>query len=136
MKDLEKIVLEKVDNMRDEIVKFHQQIVQIPSENPPSKYKEVAKFTENQMKELGLKTQIKRNNVIGELNNREGKTLIFNGHYDTVEAFKMWTNDPFGGEIIDGKIYGRGSSDDKSSVTAEIFATKALLDANINLKAN
>jgi len=37
MKDLEKIVLEKVDNMRDEIVKFHQQIVQIPSENPPSK---------------------------------------------------------------------------------------------------
>ena len=133
MKDLEKIVLEKVDNMRDEIVKFHQQIVQIHSENPPSKYKEVAKFTENKMKELGLKTQIKRNNVIGELNNREGKTLIFNGHYDTVEAFKKWTKDPFGGEIIDGKIYGRGASDDKSSVTAEIFATKALLEADINL---
>jgi len=133
MKDLEKIVLEKVDNMKDEIIKFHQQIIQIHSENPPSKYKEVAKFTENKMKELGLITQIKRNNVIGELDNREGKTLIFNGHYDTVEAFKKWTKDPFGGEIIDGKIYGRGASDDKSCVTAEIFATKALIDANVNL---
>ncbi len=133
MKDLEKIVLEKVESMRDEIIKFHQQIIQIPSENPPSKYKEVAKFTENKMKELGLKTQIKRSNVIGELDNSKGKTLIFNGHYDTVEAFKKWTKDPFGGEIIDGKIYGRGASDDKSCVTAEIFAAKALLDANINL---
>jgi len=133
MENNEKIVLQKIDEMQDEIVKFHQQIVQIPSENPPSKYKEVAKFTENKMKELGLKTQIKRNNVIGELNISQGKTLIFNGHYDTVEAFKNWTKDPFGGEIIDGKIYGRGASDDKSSVTAEIFATKALLNAKINL---
>ena len=134
MENKEKIVLQKIDNMRDEIVKFHQQIVQIPSENPPSKYKEVAKFTEKKMNELGLKTQIKRNNVIGELGNHEGKTLLLNGHYDTVEAFKNWTTDPFGGEIIDGKMYGRGASDDKSCVTAEIFATKALLDANIDLK--
>ena len=136
MKGLEDSILEKIDSMRDEIIKFHQQIIQIPSENPPSKYKAVAKFTENKMKELGLKTQIKRNNVIGELNISEGKTLIFNGHYDTVEAFKKWTRNPFGGEIDGDKIYGRGASDDKSSVTAEIFATKALLDAGVNLKGN
>jgi acetylornithine deacetylase/succinyl-diaminopimelate desuccinylase-like protein len=85
MKDLEEKVLNIIDNMRDDIVKFHQQIVQIPSENPPSKYKEVAKFTENKMKEIGLKTQIKRNNTVGELEGGEGKSLIFYGHYDTVE---------------------------------------------------
>ena len=67
MADLEKLILDKIDDMRDEIIVFHQKIVQINSENPPSKYKEVAKFTENKMKEIGLKTQIKRNNVVGEL---------------------------------------------------------------------
>ncbi len=134
MEKLEKIVLDKIDEMRDEIIKFHQQIIQIPSENPPGKYKEVAQFTERKMNEIGLKTQIKRKNVIGELQNGSGKTLIFNGHYDTVQAFKKWTKDPFGGEIEDGKIYGRGASDDKSCVTAEIFATQALIEAGVKLK--
>jgi len=134
VEEIEKKVLDRIDEMRDEIIKFHQRIIQIPSENPPSKYKEVANFTEAKMKEMGLITNIKRNNVIGEFGNNNGKTLILNGHYDTVEAFKKWTKDPFGGEIIDGKIYGRGASDDKSSVTAELFAIKALIDLGVKLK--
>ena len=136
MDDIEKIVLDKIENMRKEIISFHQKIVQIPSENPPCKYKEIAEFTENKFKELGLKTLVKRNNVVGRLENGEGRTLILYGHIDTVEAFKGWKQDPFGGEIIDGKIYGRGASDDKSSVTAEIFATKALIDAGVKFNGN
>lgn len=132
--DLEGQILERIENMRDEIIKFHQEIVRIPSENPPSKYKEVAKFVEKKMREIGLETSVKRNNVIGRLNRGEGPTLIFNGHFDTVEAFKGWSHDPFGAEIVGDKIYGRGSSDDKSSVTAEIFATQSLLEAGIDLK--
>ena len=42
--------------------------------------------------------------VIGELGEGEGRALIFYGHYDTVEAFKGWTKDPFGGEIINDKL--------------------------------
>ncbi|MHA1106612.1 MAG: M20 family metallopeptidase [Promethearchaeota archaeon] len=131
---LEDQILERIDNMRDEIIKFHQEIVRIPSENPPSKYKDVARFVEKKMSEIGLKTSIKRNNVIGEHHNGDGSTLIFNGHFDTVETFKGWTQDPFGAEIVGDKIYGRGSSDDKSSVTAEIFATQVLLEAGVDLK--
>lgn len=133
MEDIEKIVLDKIEEMREDIIKFHQEIVKIPSENPPRKYKEVVKFTEKAFRDLGLKTEVKRNNVIGEIGNKDGHTLILNGHLDTVEAFKGWTQKPFGGDIIDGKIYGRGASDDKSSVTAEIFATKALLEAGVTL---
>ena len=133
MEDIEKIVLDKIEEMREEIIKFHQKIVQIPSENPPGKYKEVVKFTEKAFMDLGLKTEVKRNNVVGEFGNNNGPTLILNGHLDTVEAFKGWTQKPFGGDIVDGKIYGRGASDDKSSVTAEIFATKALLETSVNL---
>ena len=134
MADLEKLIIDKIDDMRDEIIKFLQDIVRIPSENPPSKYKEVARFVERKMRDIGLKTSIKRNNVIGELGNGDGPTLIFNGHFDTVEAFKGWSKDPFGAEIVGDKIYGRGASDDKSSVTAEIFAVQALLEAGVDLK--
>lgn len=133
MEDIEKIVLDKIEEMREDIIKFHQEIVQIPSENPPRKYKEVVKFTEKAFKDLGLKTEVKRNNLVGEIGNENGHILILNGHLDTVEAFSGWTQKPFGGEIIDGKIYGRGASDDKSSVTAEIFATKALLETGVIL---
>ena len=44
MDDLEKQVLDKIESMRDEIVKFHQDIIRIPSENPPAKYKEISKW--------------------------------------------------------------------------------------------
>jgi succinyl-diaminopimelate desuccinylase len=132
--NLEEILLKKIDEMKDEIIEFHQRIIQISSENPPGKYKEVAQFTENKMKEIGLKTKIKRRNVIGEWGDLDGNTLIFNAHYDTVEVFKNWTKDPFGSEIEEGKIYGRGASDDKSCITAEIFAAKAIIESKLDLR--
>lgn len=134
MEDIEKIVLDKIEEMREEIIKFHQKIVQIPSENPPSKYNELSEFIEMEMTNIGLKAKNKRNNVIGELGIDDGLRLIFNAHFDTVEVFKGWKGDPFSGIIENNRIYGRGSSDDKSCVTAEIFAAKALLDAGIELK--
>jgi succinyl-diaminopimelate desuccinylase len=132
MKNIEKVVLDKIDEMRDEIIKFHQHIIQMPSENPPAKYKEISKFLEMEMNKVGLNTKNKRNNVIGELGGDNGPRLIFNAHFDTVEAFRGWKRDPFGGIIENNRIYGRGASDDKSCVVSEIFAAKALIDAGVN----
>jgi succinyl-diaminopimelate desuccinylase len=133
MESKEKIVLQKIDEMQKEINSFLQQIVEIPSEIPPGKYRLISKFVAEKMKEFGIENKVKRNNVIGELGKEGGKTLIFNAHMDTVEVFDGWTKDPYSNEIIGGKIYGRGACDDKSSVVAEIFATKALLDAGVEL---
>jgi succinyl-diaminopimelate desuccinylase len=133
MENKEKIVLQKIDEMKDELVTFLQQIVQIPSEIPPGKYRPISKFIALKMKEFGIENKVKRNNVIGEMGKEGGKTLIFNAHMDTVETFDGWTKDPHSGEIIENKIYGRGACDDKSCVAAEIFAAKALLDAGIEL---
>ncbi len=133
MNDLEKTILDKIDDMRDEIIKFHQEIIRIPSENPPAKYKKISEFVERKFKEIGLKTSTKRKNVIGTLEYSDGPSLILYGHMDTVPIYDGWTKDPFGAEIIDGKIYGRGSCDDKSCVSAEIFATKALIESGIDL---
>lgn len=52
-----------------------------------------------------------------------GPTVLFDGHIDTVPVNRdQWTVDPFAGEIKDGKIYGRGSSDMKGAVSAMITA--------------
>ena len=47
-------------------------------------------------------------------------------HLDVVPAGDGWTQDPFGGEIVDGKIYGRGTTDDKGPTIAVLYAMKAL----------
>ncbi len=57
-----------------------------------------------------------------------GPTLMFEGHSDVVTAGdkSQWTYDPFGAEIVDGRLYGRGSADMKSGVAAIIHATRAV----------
>lgn len=134
MKDVEKLVLNKIDNIREDIIKFHQELIRIPSENPPGKYKQISKIVQDKFEELGLKTINKRNNVVGTYGDTDNPSLILYGHMDTVPAYEGWTKEPFGGEIIDGKIYGRGACDDKACVTAEIFAIKVLIDLGIKLK--
>lgn len=52
-------------------------------------------------------------------------------HLDVVPAGEGWTKDPFGGEIADGKIYGRGVMDDKGAAIAALYAMKAVKQANI-----
>ncbi len=47
-------------------------------------------------------------------------------HLDVVPAGDGWTQDPFGGEIVDGRIYGRGTTDDKGPTIAVLYAMKAL----------
>ncbi len=64
-------------------------------------------------------------NVIGCIKgNRPGKKILFDGHIDTVPVPdpSKWTQDPFGGEVVDGKLYGRGTSDMKGQTSAMIAA--------------
>ncbi len=66
----------------------------------------------------------------------KGKCLVFHSHIDTVSAGdeSRWHFAPFGGEVHDGFIYGRGAGDDKSSVVAQIIALIALAKSRVNLK--
>lgn len=53
------------------------------------------------------------------------------GHLDVVPEGTDWDREPFGGELVDGKIYGRGTIDDKGPVVAAFYAMKALKDAGV-----
>jgi len=53
-------------------------------------------------------------------------------HLDVVPAGDGWTHDPFGGEVVDGILYGRGTTDDKGPAAAAIYAVKALADSTLS----
>lgn len=75
-------------------------------------------FEENGFDEVKIDSY---GNVIGIMKGkRPGKKILFDGHIDTVpvENEEKWTHLPFGAEIVDGKIYGRGTSDMKGAVAA------------------
>lgn len=68
-------------------------------------------------------------NIIGRrVGSKPGPKLIFDAHMDTVEVGDRdaWIHDPFGGEVIDGKLRGRGATDDKGSLAAFTVALAAL----------
>jgi acetylornithine deacetylase len=81
-----------------------------------------------------------RPNVVGTWkgSGQGGKSLILNGHIDTVtvEPKEEWTHDPFGAEIEDGKIFGRGVSDMKSGIVAALIALECLIDLGVELRGD
>ena len=62
------------------------------------------------------------------------ETIAVLAHLDVVPEGDSWTHDPYGAEIVDGRIIGRGTSDDKGPGVAALFAMKAVLDAGIPLR--
>ncbi len=69
--------------------------------------------------------------AMGNLVGRVGsgaRTILFDSHVDTVGVTDAprWTHDPFGGHIVEGRLYGRGSVDMKSAVAASVYAGRAL----------
>jgi len=67
-----------------------------------------------------------------------GKSLLLNGHIDnvTVEPMSDWTVDPFGAEMIDGKIFGRGACDMKGGLVAALAAIQCLIETEVSLKGD
>lgn len=62
-----------------------------------------------------------------------GRSLILNGHIDVVPAGdrSLWRHDPYGAELVDGRIYGRGTADQKIGIAAMITAVELLHDLGI-----
>ena len=107
------------------LIEFCQQAVRIPS--PSGQEREVAQLMKRKMEEYGFDEVLidRYGSVLGRMRGRRpGKTILLDGHIDNVDVIDAdeWTHDPFGGEIDQGRIYGRGTSDMKGSVTAMISA--------------
>jgi succinyl-diaminopimelate desuccinylase len=118
------------------MIDFLRELVRSNSENPPGNEKESARLIADKLKECGCEVELQvvedgRPNVIGVIEGDAPDKILFNGHTDTVKVgnTKEWTVDPLGGDIRDGYLYGRGSSDMKAGLVSMIYAMKALRDS-------
>jgi len=128
-------LIEKVD--RERTLNLHRELVRIPSVS--GKEHAISKKISKQLESMGVQTEAVGLNVVGRIRGSQGKpTLILNSHMDTVDVGNRedWHVDPFGAEIRDGKIYGRGAADDKGSLAAMIMAIDTILKARVELRGN
>ena len=134
----------QIDNGK--LVSLLKDLVKIDSVNPTlvpgaKGESEIAEFISDWMNGLGLKTQLVevekgRPNVVGVLKGSgRGKSIMLNGHIDTVGADYM-TIDPFDPKIEGTKLYGRGSYDMKGGLAASMGAVQALVEAGVELKGD
>jgi len=115
----------------ESVVELLRQYLRIPSVSGDER--QLAEAVCGTCRSIGMDAHIDRHgNAVAALRGREsGIKLACNAHLDTVGVGEGWTVDPYGAEIKDGKVYGRGAVDDKGQIVAQIMAAKALIDADI-----
>ena len=134
-------ILSLVDAKKDEIASLASKLVQIPSVNPPADMTEIAGFITDFLSDIGVRfvkyeSEKGRISIIATLNGSSDKNILcFNGHMDVVPAGdeNKWKYPPFSGKIVDGFLYGRGSSDMKGSVAAQLITLKILTERELDL---
>ncbi len=130
-----------IDQHFDEQVKLLQELVRVPTDSPPGNNAPHADRTaelfkgfgfeaekhpvpEDVVKEHGL--QSITNLIVRRPYGPGGRTIALNAHGDVVPPGEGWTHDPYGGEIVDGKMYGRATAVSKCDFTTFAFAVRAL----------
>jgi succinyl-diaminopimelate desuccinylase len=140
-------VLSHVDQLSSEMVEFTRELVRIPTVNPPGDcYADCADLIARRLREFGYTVRSlpaegldehtaerPRINVLGSIGPEHQPVLHFNGHYDVVPAGSGWTVDPFAADLRDGRIFGRGTCDQKAGIAASIYAVEAIRRAGIDL---
>ena len=119
----------------EEITNLAQELIKIPSDETAGE-KEVCEYLESFLKSLGMKVRLQevlpnRPNIIAEVIGDEvGKSIMFNGHVDTVPVgdIKKWSMDPYSAIIKDNKLFGRGSTDMKGAIASMIIAMKFIMN--------
>lgn len=132
------------ESAKKEVVKLTQELVRIKSINPPGDELPAAEHLAGRLKAFGFETEVinvdkNRANVIAVIKGSgKAPALMFNGHLDVVPAGEAsaWTRDPFCGDVIDGKLFGRGSSDMKGGVAAMSVAAALLAASKGQLKGD
>jgi len=151
MTDITDRVLATIDTLTDEAVAFTSDLVRMPTVNPPGElYEECARFIGDTLARCDFEVEYHpavgrpehtpahpRINVVGTRRGRTLRPLVhLNGHFDVVPAGAGWTVDPFGGEVRDGRVWGRGSCDMKAGIAAAVFAAEAIRRSGVALNGS
>ncbi|RYH09107.1 acetylornithine deacetylase/succinyl-diaminopimelate desuccinylase family protein [Tropicimonas sp. IMCC6043] len=138
--DIDRRLAEAVESRRASLIALTQDLIRIPTLNPPGRnYREICEYLDRRLSASGFQIELVRAegaladsdryprwNIVARRDGRtSGDCVHFNSHHDVVEVGNGWTYDPFGGELHDGRIYGRGACDMKGGLAASIIAAEA-----------
>ena len=130
-----------IDAHFDEQTRFLQALIQVPSDTPPGNNTPHALRAAELIEAMGIPVerhavpqaeveaadlQSITNLVARRSYGPGGRVIAMNAHGDVVPPGEGWTHDPYGGEIVDGKIYGRAAAVSKCDFSTFTFATRAL----------
>lgn len=126
-KQIQENIFKKVNEEKENLFGLIQKLIQIRSYS--GEEKEIVEFIVSKMKEFGFDEAYHDSfgNAIGRIGNGPIK-IMFDAHIDTVKVTETenWQHPPFAGEIVDGKIYGRGAVDEKPAMAGYLIAGKVL----------
>ena len=136
-----------VDAHFDAQVRLLQALVRVPTDTPPGDNAPHAACTAERLEALGLRVerhpvpaaQVRAcglqsiTNLIVRERFGPGRTIALNAHGDVVPPGPGWTHDPYGGDIVDGKLYGRAAAVSKSDFATYTYALLALKALGVEL---
>jgi len=154
---MQREILKAIDGLSDEIISLLVRLIKIESitGNEEKIQGEIVEFLKMMRMEIDIwepdTAELEKHPVCAPINmsfeNRpivvgswrgsdQGRSLLLNGHVDVVKPGKGWSCDPFGGEVRDNKIFGRGAADMKGGIVAMLMALKALKSLGLNPKGD
>ncbi len=124
----------------DEEVRFLQELVRVPTDTPPGNNAPHAERTAELLQAMGLEAEKlpvppemahaaglqSLTNLLVRRRFGPGRTVLLNAHGDVVPPGEDWAHDPYGAEIVDGKLYGRAAAVSKCDFATYTFALRAL----------
>ena len=140
-----------IDVHFDEEVRFLQELVRVPTDTPPGNNAPHAERTAELLAAMGLhaekhavpEEQVRAGGLVSLTNlivrhrfgaEGSGPTIALNAHGDVVPPGEGWTHDPYGGEVVDGRLYGRAAAVSKSDFATYTFALRALQSLGVPLR--
>lgn len=134
---------QKVLENKEELIQLVSDLIKIPSENPNGEQNSAISFVEQYLKETGIQAERiscdpKYPCLTAKIGSDSGFSIICNGHVDVVPIGDRagWKFEPFGGEVAETVIRGRGASDMKAGVAGLLFVMKLLFESGAELKGN
>ena len=130
-----------IDQHFDEEVRFLQALVRVPTDTPPGNNAPHAEHTAELLQGFGFTAEKHAvptaevqaygmesitNLIVRRPYGNGGKTIALNAHGDVVPPGEGWTHDPYGGEVVDGTMYGRATAVSKGDFASFTFAVRAL----------
>ncbi|NBU88232.1 MAG: M20/M25/M40 family metallo-hydrolase, partial [Betaproteobacteria bacterium] len=140
-----------IDAHFDDEVRFLQALVRVPTDTPPGNNAPHAERTAALLSEFGYTAekhpvaaedvqaygmQSITNLIVRRRFAAAGPTIALNAHGDVVPPGDGWTHDPYGGEIVNGQLYGRAAAVSKSDFATYTFALRALESLQQPLKGS